>query len=160
MSDFAKSWRLSRGRFLETIGGLNHAQLSWRIHPASLTIGQMALHVAGVEVSFGSQLGGTQLKPDELRLKSAATDGVVNDLPFPFSTEEITPELVAEKLRVAEAILEPLMDAPSSEAETKSVVTALGPTVTGDLALARLAFHSAYHQGQAYLIVTAPGFPN
>ena len=83
----------------------------------------------------------------------------MNELPFPFSSEELTPSFVAEKLRIAEAIVEPHMEGSSAEAETKSVVTALGPTVTGDLALARLAFHSAYHQGQAYLIITAPNFP-
>lgn len=159
MSDFAKAWRLSRGRFVDTISNFDHAQLNWRIHPGALTIAQMALHVAGVEVLFGSQLSGFELSGEDLRLKCAATDGVVNELPFPFASEEMTPELVAQKLRVAEAMVEPHLDAPSELAAQKSVVTALGPTVTGDMALARLAFHSAYHQGQAYLIATSPGFP-
>lgn len=159
MSDFAKSWRLSRGRFVETISPLSQEQLNWRLYPKALTIGQMALHVAGVEVSFGAQIAGIELNEDEKRLKSAATDGVVNDLPFPYSMEETTPELVAEKLRIAEAIVEPLMEAPSSDAAKREVLTVLGPTVSGDMALARLAFHSAYHQGQAYQIIEAPGFP-
>jgi len=159
MSDFDKSWKLSRGRFVDTISHLNTAQLGWRIHPASLTIGEMALHVAGVELSFGSQMSGLALDEAGKRLKAAATDGVVNELAFPYPSETITPELVAERLAFAHSVVAPLMEGTTEEAAAIQVVTALGPTVSGDLALARLSFHSAYHQGQAYLISTAPGFP-
>ena len=72
MSDFAASWRLSRGRFLDAIKDLNTAQLNWRLHPDSLTLGEAALHVAGVEVSFMSQLLDLELDDFGKRLKAAA----------------------------------------------------------------------------------------
>jgi hypothetical protein len=159
MSDFDKSWKLSRGRLVETISKFNQAQLNWRIHPQALTIGEMVLHVAGVELSFATQLTGKELDAAGKRLKLAATDGVVNDSPFPFSNDEITPEFVAEKLAVAYAAISPLMEGPIDEVAQKQIVSALGPVVTGDMALVRLSFHPAYHHGQAYLISVAPGFP-
>lgn len=159
MSDFAASWDLSRGRFNKELEGLSAQQLNWRLHPHALTIGEMALHVAGVEVSFLSQLLGADLEPLPGRLKAAATEGVVNDHPFPFAEEEITPELVAEALEIARAMVEPVIRNPSEALRAKQIVSALGPVIDGTGALARLAFHSGYHQGQVHLIRTAPGFP-
>jgi len=160
VSDFSSAWTLSRSRLLETISDLNQTQLNWRIHPKCLSIGQMALHVAGVEVSFASQLSGAALDSTGARLKSAATDGVVNEKAFPFSDGEITPETVSANLNFAKRMLEPLITGAPPEIREKSIVSALGPVITGEGAFARLAFHSAYHQGQAYLIREAPGFPS
>lgn len=159
MSDFAASWTLSRGRFNAELEGLSAEQLNWRLHPNALTIGEMALHVAGVEVSFLSQLLGTALSPLHARIKAAATEGVVNDHPFPFAAEEITPTLVAEALADARAMVEPVIGNPSDAVRAKEIVSALGPVIDGTGALARIAFHSGYHQGQVHLIRTAPGFP-
>lgn len=159
MSDFAASWNLSRSRFLEAIGSLNHEQLSWRMQPGALSLGQMAAHVAGVEVSFASQLRDLQLTEFEAKLKAAATDGVVNDLPFPFADQELTPDLVAEALTVSCKMVEPMMASPSNELRSKTIKSALGPMISGEGALARLAFHPAYHQGQAHLVINSPGFP-
>lgn len=159
MSDFAAAWRLSRGRFVDTISDLDAAGLNWRLHPGSLTIAEMAMHVAGVETSFMAQLMGTDLDEFGTRLRAAATDGVVNDRPFPFTGEEMTPALVTQALEAAQAMVEPVMTQPTEELRRKEIVSALGPVITGEGALARLAFHAAYHQGQAYLLRTAPGFP-
>lgn len=159
MTQFAISWRLCRGRFVSEIKDLNQEQLNWRIYPGSLSIGEMALHVAGVEVSFVSQLTDTPIDGLKAKLKSAATEGVVNENPFPFSPEEITPELVAEGLALAEAMTLTIIDEPSEDVLTKELVSALGPIITGEGALARFAFHPGYHQGQAYQIKNAPGFP-
>lgn len=159
MSDYAAPWELSRKRFLDEIANLDREQLNWRLHPGVLSIGEMALHVAGVEVSFGTQLSGQALDERTLKLKRAATEGVVDDLPFPFSPDEITPESVADALREARAIWEPLISAATPEVRGSEIKSALGPMITGDGAFARLGFHSAYHQGQAYLVKTAPGFP-
>jgi len=143
----------------EVISDLNHAQLNWRMHSDALTIAQMVVHVAGVEVSFTSQLLGIELDADGQKFKSAATDGVVNDKPFPYSDEELTPENVQELLAFAKQLVQPMISNPSEEVLKKELVSALGPIITGEGALARLAFHPAYHQGQAYLIRTTPGFP-
>lgn len=159
MTQFAISWRLCRGRLVETIQDLNQEQLNWRIYPGALTIGEMALHVAGVEVSFVSQLTGVPIEGLHARLKSAATEGVVNDKPFPFEPSEITPALVAEALGTAEAMTTPVIDNPNEAVLAKELVSALGPVITGEGALARFAFHPGYHQGQAYQIRNAPGFP-
>ena len=160
MSDFATAWNLCRQRFLDEIKDLRADQLNWRIHPESLSIGQMAIHVAGVETLFASQLAGKELSADEARLKTAATEGVVNDQSFPFSDGEIGPDLVGSSLASSRAMLEPLITSPSPAVLTKEIKSALGPIITGEGAFARMAFHSAYHQGQAYLIKTAPGFPS
>ena len=120
----------------------------------------MALHVAGVEVLFASQLSGETLDAQGAKLKSAATDGVVNERPFPFLDSDITPESVARNLDYAKQMLEPLITPANKEIREKSLVSALGPVITGEGAFARLAFHSAYHQGQAYLIREAPEFPS
>src|SRR5687767_8387417 len=98
MSDFAATWQLVRGRFDDAISGLNQEQLNWRMHPESLTLAEMAVHIAGVEVSFISQLQGTRMDAFGERLRLASTNGVVNDDPFPFSAGELTPELVSEAL--------------------------------------------------------------
>lgn len=159
MSDFAAAWQLSRQRLLETIGDLNHDQLNWRIHSDSLTIAEMTLHVAGVEIFFTAQLLGLQLDEYGAKLKTTSTEGVVNDNPFPYTADELSPEAVAKALDYSKGYLEPLISNPSEEVLEKELVSALGPVITGYGAFTRLAFHSAYHQGQAYLIRTAPGFP-
>lgn len=159
MSDFAASWSLSRKRLTDEIAGLSQAQLNWRIYPNSLSIGEMVLHVAGVEVSFGSQLAGTALDDTGARLKRAATEGVVDASPFPYGESEITPDLVHASLEYSRNIWEPLITVASSDIRQKEIKSALGPMISGEGAFARLGFHSAYHQGQAYLIKTAPGFP-
>lgn len=159
MSDFVISWRLCRGRFLDAISSLDAAQLNWRLHPGVLTAGEMALHVAGVEISFASQLTDQPTEGLPARLRAAATDGVVNDKPFPFEAGEITPSLVAESMELAREWVQPILEDPSPELLEKEIVSALGPVITGEGALARLAFHPGYHQGQVHLIATAPGFP-
>src|SRR4051794_10000013 len=115
MSDFASSWSLSRKRFIDEISDWNQAQLNWRLHPQALTVGEMALHMAGVEASFGSQLTGSELDDQGQRLKRAATEGVVDDTPFPFSPEEITPESVAAALEYSRALWEPLISEAAVE---------------------------------------------
>ena|SRR5688572_5943361 len=159
MSDFAASWNLSRGRFVDAVQGLSKEQLNWRLHPDCLTIGEMAIHVAGVEIYFISQLLGIDVGEEEQKIRAASTDGVVNEKPFPFGPAEITPEVVAAALSKAREMTEPIITAPSSQVKEKEIVSALGPLIDGTGALARLAFHPGYHQGQAHLIKTAPGFP-
>lgn len=158
MSDFAATWSLVRGRLINDLAGLSQTQLNWRLHPGALTLGEMALHVAGVEVSFTTQLLGEETTGLEARLKAAATDGAVNDKPFPFLPEEITPELVAEGFAVALARVEPMITNPDPYRE-RTIVSALGPVIDGTGAFARLAYHPGYHQGQVYLIKSAPEFP-
>jgi hypothetical protein len=159
VSDFAATWRLVRGRFDEAVSGLSQEQLNWRMHPDSLTLGEMAVHVAGVEVSFISQLRDDQLDAEAQRIKAAATDGVINEKPFPFSSAEITPEFVSAALTRGRSMAEPVISNPTDAIRAKQIVSALGPVIDGTGALARLAYHPGYHQGQAHLIRTAPGFP-
>ena len=159
MSDFSTAWNLSRGRFFDEVKDLSDVQLRWRMHPGSLSIGQMVLHVTGVEVSFASQLSGCELDAGQVRLKAAATQGVVNDEPFPYAENEISAALVAEAFEIAKRLVLPLISQPSPELLSKEIKSALGPMITGEGALARLAFHPAYHQGQAYLMKTSPEFP-
>lgn len=159
MSQFAVSWRLCRGRFVSEVKDLTHEQLNWRMYPGSLSIGQMAIHVAGVEVFFVSQLLGLELDSFGDRVRRTSTEGVVNELPFPFSGEEITPSLVLEALALGEEMVLKVIDEPSPEILAREIVSALGPVITGEGALARFAFHPGYHQGQAYQIKCAPGFP-
>lgn len=158
MSDFSEAWSLTRARFLKAYEGVTTEQLNWRLHPDTLTLGEMALHVAGVELSFGSQLLGETLEGLPARIKQAATDGSLNDKPFPFAPEEITPELVSEALEIARAKVEPMITNPDPYRDG-SIISAFGPTITGTGAFARLAYHAGYHHGQAYFIQTAPGFP-
>jgi hypothetical protein len=159
VSDFSVAWTLSRQRLVDTVSDLNAKQLNWRIHPSALSIGQMTIHVAGVEVLFASQLLGLELDEFGRKLKSSATDGVVNDKPFPYADAEITPTLLLTVLSFAKIMLEPVITNPSHEILAKELVSALGPVITGEGACARLAFHPAYHQGQAYLIRKSPDFP-
>lgn len=159
MSDFALSWSLSRKRLVDEVTGLSAEQLNWKIHPNCLSIGEMAIHVAGVETSFSSQLQGLTLDENAARLKMAATQGVVNDDPFPYTPAEITPEFVSSALALGESMCQSMIEDASTEIRGREIKSALGPMISGEGALARLGFHSAYHQGQAYLIKTAPGFP-
>lgn len=159
MSDFAASWSLSRARFLATLEGLSAEQLRWRWRPNTLTLGEAALHVAGAEISLSSQLLGDEPTGLEARLKQAATDGVVNDKPFPFSVDEQTPEFVSKALAVSEARARRIIENPTPEIRAKEIVSPLGPVIDGNGALARLGFHAAYHQGQAHWLTTHPDFP-
>lgn len=144
---------------MDTISDLNDTQMNWRLHDKALSIGQMAVHVAGVEVSFASQLLGAELDEELAKLRRSATAGVVNDLPFPYANSELTTERVLELLEAGRSFLEPVITNPSADLLDKEIVSALGPIITGRGAFTRLAFHPAYHQGQAYLIRMAPGFP-
>jgi hypothetical protein len=159
MSDFGDTWRLTRGRFDDAVSGLSPAQLNWRMQPDALTLGEMAMHVAGVEVSFLHQLLGSELDPFAQKLRRAATDGVVNDQPFPFSAEEITPDSVSQALAVARQMVAPVIDYVTDEIRAKQIKSALGPTIDGTGAFARLAYHPGYHQGQAHIVKTAAGYP-
>jgi hypothetical protein len=158
MSDFAATWTLVRGRFDDAIAGLTHEQLNWRMQRDSLTLAEMAVHVAGVEVSFISQLTDSRLDEFGSRLKAAATDGVVNEKPFPFTKDDMTPEMVQTALSTARQMVEPAISAPDALRD-RQIVSALGPVIDGTGAFARLAYHPGYHQGQAHLVKTAPGFP-
>ena len=159
MNDFHAAWTLSRGRFLAEIEGLSPAQLVWRLYPGSLSIGEQALHVAGIEAKFGAAIRGIEAEAALARIVAAAADGVVNDLPFPYVEGEITPRLVAEALEASRAIVEPIFAEPDAARRAVSLVSALGPVITGEGAMARLGFHAGYHQGQAYQMKNAPGFP-
>lgn len=159
MNDFGDTWRLTRGRFDDAVRGLTTEQLHWRMQPDSLTLGEMALHVVGVEVSFISQILGQEPEGDEERLRKAATDGSVNDNPFPFESSEITAEKVEWALALGREKVAAIIDNVTDEIRGRQVKSALGPIVDGTGAFARIAYHPGYHQGQAYLIKTAPGFP-
>lgn len=157
MSDFYETWSLVRQRFNDAVLGLNIDQLNYRLHPRTLTIGESCLHVAGVEVSFITQLLGREPEGLEINLKKAATDGVVNDNPFPFEGE-ITPEQVTEALSLAYDLVKPAILDPDAF-RAKSIKSALGPIIDGTGACARLSYHPGYHQAQVHMIAVSPGFP-
>ena len=159
MTDFGVSWTLSRQRFNDSLADLSHEQLNWKLSANTLSIGEMALHVAGVEVSFASQLTGLELNDEQTKLAKTATDGVVNDKPFPYELHEITAETIAQALAYSRTLVEPRLTAPTFDQLHKEIQSALGPIITGQGALARLAFHPAYHQGQVYLLRNADNFP-
>lgn len=159
MSDFGDTWRLTRGRFDDAVRGLSPEQLNWRIHPNSLTLGEMALHVAGVEINYVGQLLGTQWQGDDDRLRRASYEGVVDDAPFPYPASEINAELIESALSRARELVESLIDQIDDDVRARQVKTVLGPTVDGTGVFTRIAHHPGYHQGQAHLIKSAPGFP-
>lgn len=159
MPDFHDSWTLSRGRFVAEIEGLSHEQLSWRLYPGSLTIAEAAIHVAGVETKFAAAIDGLTLDEVQERVVQSATDGVVNDKPFPFSADEMTPEFVFAVLEKSKTLVEPILLDPNPTRRAVSLVSALGPVITGEGAMARWGFHAGYHQGQVYQVKNAPGFP-
>ncbi len=158
MQDFIATRALSRGRLADSIKTLSQAQLNFRLHENTLTIGEMVIHVAGVEVSFASQLLDAELIPAEQKLKTAATDGAVNDLPFPYSEAEITPEFVQACLATADIWISKLY-AQGESLRQKELQSALGPIITGEGAFVRLGFHPGYHHGQIYMITSSPNFP-
>jgi hypothetical protein len=160
VSDFFDTWDLTRKRFVKEIDGLTAEQLNWRIHPKALTIGESALHTFGVEVSFISQLTGASLDEFGAKIKSCSVDGVINDNPFPFTSSDIDPEVVAKAERFAFSLVEPVITDLTDEIRATSLKSALGPMIDGTGAMARLAYHPGYHQGQVHMIKTAPGFPS
>ncbi|MGC4046205.1 MAG: DUF664 domain-containing protein [Armatimonas sp.] len=157
--DFSISWEISRGRFDKEVEGLSHEQLRYRLYPNALSIGEMAVHVAGVEIWFINQIQGQPVPTELERIAKTATDGVVNDKPFPFTLSELTPKFVLDTLQTAATLVKEVIYSPTEEQLDRQIQSALGPIIDGRGALARLTFHSAYHQGQAYQIKGAPGFP-
>jgi uncharacterized damage-inducible protein DinB len=158
MSDFLATWTLTRGRFVDALKDLTSEQLNWRPYPGVLTIAEMALHVAGVEASFALQLKLEEAGQWE-KLRLAATEGSVNDNPFPFSAEEMTPEFVASQLEASKEMIEPLLSDPDAWRD-RQIKSALGPMIDGTGAFVRLCSHPFYHQGQIHMIRQAPGFPS
>ncbi|MES1227372.1 MAG: hypothetical protein ABUL72_01800, partial [Armatimonadota bacterium] len=80
--------------------------------------------------------------------------------PFPFSADEITPARVASALEWTHELVKPHIANPSPEFLSSELVSALGPVITGEGALARFAFHPGYHHGQAYQIQQSPSYPS
>jgi hypothetical protein len=158
-SDFSVSWELSRGRFDQEVLGLNQEQLNFRLYPGALSIGEMAVHLAGVEIWFLSQLHAQPVPDTLVRVARCATEGVVNENPFPFTASELTPALVADALSQAASMVKEVIYEPATTLLQKEIQSALGPIITGQGALARFAFHPAYHHGQVYQIKCTPGFP-
>ncbi len=158
-SDFIAIYALARGRFDAAIEGLSGDGLVFRAAPGTLSPGEMALHVAGVELSFAGQLTGEAYEGEEERVRRCATEGVVDEGAFPFAPEEIRPELVARALAAGRRRAEALLAGDAPEIRAKELRSALGPVITGEGAFARLAFHPQYHHGQAHLLTMLPGFP-
>jgi hypothetical protein len=159
MSDFLATWELTRKRFDDAVLDLDQEQLNWRLQPDTLTIGQMAIHVAGVELFMVRQLVDVSFDDTQDRISQASTEGVISDSDFPFGREEITPELVRYALDFGRTVTQPLLANPIEEIRQKTLKSALGPIIDGTGAMARLAYHPGYHQGQVHFVRTAPGFP-
>jgi hypothetical protein len=159
MADYATAYAISRQRYDETVLDLNQEQLNFRLSPNSLTIGEMSLHLAGVEIWFTCQIFGREVPEEWQKVAKSATEGVVNDNPFPFSASEITPEFVKAALAEGRKHVEELLNSEDPSLREVQLKSALGPIITGDGAMARMSFHPAYHQGQAYLLRTAENFP-
>jgi hypothetical protein len=159
MSDFSETWSLVRGRFEKEFEGLNQEQINWRLQPKSLTIAEQVMHTAGVEASFIHQLTGEPLDDFGERVRASATDGVTNETGFPFSVEEMTPEMLQRASHLGRRMVEKYIDPLSDEIRQKEIKSALGPIITGTGAFARISYHPGYHQAQIYMIKSAPGFP-
>lgn len=159
MLDFLATYQLTRGRFDDAVHGLNHAQLNFRLHPDTLTIGEMALHVAGVEFFVLAQLLDKELNEQLDRVRKCARDGALNDAPFPYPSGEITPELIKWALSEGRTLTELALNNITPELRAKQNESALGPIIDGTGAFARLSYHSGYHQGQIWMIKSAPNFP-
>ena len=159
VSYFLTTYTLTRGRFDVSVSKLNQDQLNFRQNPNTLTAGEMALHVAGVEIWFASQLFETKLSEADQKIALCATEGAINDNPFPFSPEEITTEVVAAALAKGRTEAENLLKTDTPEILNKELKSALGPMINGEGAMARIAAHSFYHGGQIYMITCSPDFP-
>ena len=159
MSDFAITWELTRGRFLKALEGLSQDQLNFRVFPETLTAGECALHVFAVESSYISQIANIRLDEFGQRLAKCAADGVVNNNPFPFSPEEITPDLVHRAAEYSLGIVNEPINNPTEAMFKAEMTSVLGPQIDGKGVLARLAYHPGYHQAQIYIIQQSPDYP-
>ncbi|MBL8060039.1 MAG: DinB family protein [Chthonomonas sp.] len=159
MSDFLSTYQLTRGRFDDAVKGLSQEQLNYRLHPETLTIGEMALHVAGVEFFVLSQLLDLNLTESQDRIRRCARDGALNENPFPFATHEISTDLLEGALQEARSLTEKTLADPTEELRAKPNESALGPMIDGTGAMVRLAYHPGYHHGQIWMIKSSPGFP-
>ena len=118
------------------------------------------MHVAGVELFLGfGMLGIEATDPFDIRVRDCARDGLLNDKPFPFAPDELTRETIGKALHRAESIVRPSLENTTEEIRQRKLVAPLGPEIDGNGALARLAYHAGYHQGQVTQIRSTPGFP-
>ncbi|MBS1720023.1 MAG: DUF664 domain-containing protein [Armatimonadetes bacterium] len=167
MSDFLEVYRLTRGRFEASLEGLSQAQLNFRINEGSLTIAESALHVAGTETRFASFLLGKELNETDQRLADSALNGIMNEEPFPFTPDELTPEVVQANVARGREWAERLIASDSTETREKTTVirnrelrSILGPMINGEGALVRMSAHPFYHLGQFEVIKRDPNFPS
>ena len=156
LSDAYATWTLVRGRFDAELALVPDERLHARLFSGAMTPAEMAAHVAGVEVKFSSGVTGKALEGEDARIARAASDGVVNENPFPFAPEEMGRERLGEMLARGRAWAEPVLADPTPEIRAAQAVSVLGPVIDGTGVLARLAYHPAYHQAQLYLVRVAP----
>lgn len=158
MNGFADTYRISYSRMLQAVEGLTPAQLSWRPHPAALSIFEMLMHVAGGEMFFAARLLDRSLTDEERRIESCARDRVINDNPFPFSDSDASHSLLVSSLDRTHALVLPMMEDPEPWA-SRQIETPLGPVDYAAGIFARIAQHPAYHTGQVWIYRNDPRFP-
>jgi uncharacterized damage-inducible protein DinB len=133
----------ARTRYLDYLQGLEPAQLTWRMTPASNSIGFLIKHNAEVEYRFCAMFFDRQL-PEDMTLatigRDVKDDGRFTDLSALLSFKD---ESYAYLLETLKSLPEEKWHVP--------VEAPIG-TMTPMEAVGRLIFHTGYHGGQIGLI--------
>ncbi|MBN8689608.1 MAG: hypothetical protein J0L72_02320 [Armatimonadetes bacterium] len=153
MTDFLTTYRLTRQRFDDLVRSFPEQHFHHRIVAETLTMAEMAMHVAGVEIYVITSLLVRETNEWEKRMIGCAFNGVVNNNPFPFSESEMTRESMLNALDEARKLTESVMSSGDDSIRRREIKSVLGPMIDGDGAMARLCAHPFYHQGQGYLIL-------
>lgn len=161
MNGFLLIWEFTRERLEQAWSDLTPEQLHWRMNDEAMTIAEMLLHIASAEHYMGHRMRGEDPRAtaaDE-QLDRAVTDSFLNDLPYPFSKEEMTKEFIHRTLAKTAAEVRPVIEKLDKEMLERRFISPLGPEIDGLGGLQRICQHSAYHTGQIWQIRLSPGFP-
>ncbi len=162
MNGFLLIWEFTRERLEQSWADLSPEQLHWRMHPEAMTIAEMLLHIASAEHYMSRRMRGEEPRGStaDAKLDRAVTDSFLNDLPYPFTPEEMTQEFIHRTLAKTAAEVRPLLEKLDEEALNRRFTSPLGPEIDGVGGLKRICQHSAYHTGQIWQIRLSPGFPS
>jgi uncharacterized damage-inducible protein DinB len=139
---------MGRTRLTGILSLIRQEDMSKRLHPEANSIGFLLQHIAEVELLFAKNIFGMELKVTISTVGKTVRDtGRFTDL-----------GAAQELLALSTAKLEEAISSIPDEGWRQPVTTAEFGTVTRAEALARIITHSAYHAGQAGMILKYGSF--
>jgi uncharacterized damage-inducible protein DinB len=155
------TWLFTRERLRPSYSDLGHEDLLWRPFEGAHSIGELLYHIAGAEHYYAARISGRNPAGTdwEAKLDRAVVDDFLAEGKTPFGPDDMHPQLVEQALEFSALEIRPILENPTQGELSKTIVSALGASVTGYEGLLRVTQHAAYHTGQIWIYRKDPRFP-